>query len=114
MGREERVRERAHGIWEDEGRPFGRHQEHWQRACGEIDAETHLAGRLAGAGNPGGDPATAGSQSGNVSSLGLVGADDVDIGTPDRMGVDDLNVAGSLDDPYGARPSTGRSKLVGT
>lgn len=30
------------------------------------------------------------------------------------MGVDDLNVAGSLSDPGENCPSTGRSKLVGT
>jgi hypothetical protein len=31
-GREERVRRRAHQIWEEEGRPEGKHAEHWQKA----------------------------------------------------------------------------------
>ena len=30
--REEQIRQRAHEIWEAEGRPEGRHEEHWARA----------------------------------------------------------------------------------
>jgi hypothetical protein len=37
--REMRVRERAHQLWEQEGRPDGRDFDHWQRASHEIDAE---------------------------------------------------------------------------
>ena len=37
--RETRIRERAHEIWEREGRPEGAQEEHWRRACEEIDAE---------------------------------------------------------------------------
>lgn len=29
---EEKHRERAYRIWEEEGRPEGRHLDHWQRA----------------------------------------------------------------------------------
>ena len=29
---EQRIRERAHQIWEEEGRPEGREREHWERA----------------------------------------------------------------------------------
>lgn len=36
--REQRIRERAHRIWEEEGRPEGREDEHWRRAEREIDA----------------------------------------------------------------------------
>ncbi len=36
---EQRVRERAYAIWESEGRPQGRHREHWWRAEREILAE---------------------------------------------------------------------------
>jgi hypothetical protein len=35
---EQRIRERAHQIWEDQGRPEGRDQEHWSRAEQEINA----------------------------------------------------------------------------
>lgn len=38
--RERRVRERAFVLWEREGRPFGRQDEHWFRASREIEAET--------------------------------------------------------------------------
>lgn len=39
MDREERIRRRAHEIWEREGRPHGREQEHWDQAVQEIEAE---------------------------------------------------------------------------
>ncbi len=32
----ERIRQRAHELWEQEGRPEGRQNEHWARACREI------------------------------------------------------------------------------
>src|SRR5690606_11006701 len=32
MDRERQIRERAHEIWESEGRPNGREHEHWARA----------------------------------------------------------------------------------
>ena len=37
--RNERIRKRAHEIWEEEGRPEGREYSHWLRARTEIDAE---------------------------------------------------------------------------
>ncbi len=41
--REQRIRERAHALWEREGRPEGRDEEHWAQACREIDREEHAA-----------------------------------------------------------------------
>ncbi len=35
-GQDDRVRRRAHEIWEQEGRPEGRHEEHWRRALDEV------------------------------------------------------------------------------
>lgn len=35
---EEVVRARAYAIWEDEGRPEGRHLDHWRRASDEVAA----------------------------------------------------------------------------
>ncbi|MGB7917003.1 MAG: CBS domain-containing protein [Rhodomicrobium sp.] len=35
----ERIRRRAHELWEQEGRPEGCHDEHWARACREIQME---------------------------------------------------------------------------
>ena len=37
--REQRIRERAHQIWEKEGQPEGRERDHWERAEREIDGE---------------------------------------------------------------------------
>ena len=33
---EQRIRERAYEIWENEGCPQGRGDEHWQQACAEY------------------------------------------------------------------------------
>lgn len=38
-GREDRIRHRAHEIWESEGRPDGRDTEHWQQAALEMEDE---------------------------------------------------------------------------
>ena len=35
---EEKVKSRAYAIWEDEGRPEGKHLEHWERARREAGA----------------------------------------------------------------------------
>ena len=37
--REQRIRERAHKIWEDEGCPEGQNQRHWDMAARQIDGE---------------------------------------------------------------------------
>jgi hypothetical protein len=37
--RTEKIRARAHQIWEREGRPEGRHEQHWAQAAHEIDNE---------------------------------------------------------------------------
>jgi hypothetical protein len=39
MQDEERVRQRAHEIWEEAGRPDGQHEAHWEQAAREIEAE---------------------------------------------------------------------------
>jgi hypothetical protein len=38
--REQATRERAYLLWEEEGRPDGKHLEHWLRAETEIDKQT--------------------------------------------------------------------------
>ncbi|AJD44640.1 DUF2934 domain-containing protein [Rhizobium sp. SEMIA 4085] len=42
---EDEVRRRAHAIWEREGRPEGRQEDHWIQAKGEIERE---AGEIEG------------------------------------------------------------------
>jgi hypothetical protein len=39
--REQRIRDRAYALWEQEGGGHGRHEEHWARATGEIDGPAH-------------------------------------------------------------------------
>ena len=39
MQDQERIRQRAHEIWEGEGRPEGGHAEHWAQASREIEAQ---------------------------------------------------------------------------
>lgn len=43
--REERIRARAYQLWEAEGGPHGRDEEHWRRAEDEIDAEGNASQR---------------------------------------------------------------------
>lgn len=49
MEREHRVRERAHAIWEREGRPEGHEREHWELAEAEIAREDGADGAPRGA-----------------------------------------------------------------
>ena len=37
--REQRIRDRAHAMWVEEGEPEGHHERHWDAACREIDAQ---------------------------------------------------------------------------
>lgn len=39
---DDRLRERAYQIWEREGKPDGRHEDHWQRARRELEADDML------------------------------------------------------------------------
>jgi hypothetical protein len=45
MDREERIKRRAHELWEHEGRPEGRQQEHWDQAVQEVESEGSEAER---------------------------------------------------------------------
>lgn len=37
--RHEKIQQRAHEIWEREGRPDGQHDRHWRQAVDELDRE---------------------------------------------------------------------------
>lgn len=37
--KEDRIRKRAHQIWEDAGQPEGQHEAHWAQAIADIEAE---------------------------------------------------------------------------
>lgn len=66
----EAIRVRAYLIWESEGRPHGRHHEHWQQAVAEAGAAP--SGRTADASHPGmmGD----GTEEQNLGQPGTPGA----------------------------------------
>jgi hypothetical protein len=40
--KEQKIRERAYRIWQDEGRPKGKDAEHWERARQEIQEEANM------------------------------------------------------------------------
>jgi hypothetical protein len=42
LPKEQRIRERAYRLWEEEGRQRGREKEHWERACAEIEEEDRV------------------------------------------------------------------------
>ena len=44
------IEQRAYALWQREGRPHGRHEEHWHRATREVEAEE--GGSLAKASGP--------------------------------------------------------------
>jgi hypothetical protein len=37
--RQERIRNRAHQIWQEEGQPAGQHERHWHQAAADVDRE---------------------------------------------------------------------------
>ena len=58
MADENRIKQRAYQIWENEGRPHGRDREHWERASREIEAEAK-PGKAAARSKPAGKPKSA-------------------------------------------------------
>jgi len=54
--RQERIRNRAHQIWQKEGQPAGHHERHWHQATADIDQED-AAGASSAAKKPGKKPA---------------------------------------------------------
>jgi hypothetical protein len=75
MSNEDRIRRRAHEIWEREGRPEGRHAEHWARARREIEAEGEA---------PPGRPAAAGTSAPGQSWGGTEGGAETEPATEGR------------------------------
>ncbi|MBL6457384.1 DUF2934 domain-containing protein [Belnapia sp. T6] len=112
MPDEERIRRRAHEIWEREGRPEGRHEAHWAEACREVAADGDGTGEAAS--SPGvNDDAPAppqmpvsgilGGQVGGEGAASLSGG----VGTTLREGSG--AAGGSAGDASVLRPGTGAS-----
>ena len=62
----QRIRERAYELWEREGRPHGRHMDHWTQAEREVEDR----GGAEGPGRPGGDAGLFGEEPGGTAPLG--------------------------------------------
>ncbi|MBC4019197.1 DUF2934 domain-containing protein [Siccirubricoccus deserti] len=58
MSDEECIRRRAHEIWEHEGRPEGRQEDHWAQACREIATKEDGTGFAAPPSSVDQDPAS--------------------------------------------------------
>lgn len=43
--REERIKAKAHELWEADGKPDGRDREHWEQAAKLVDEEERQAAR---------------------------------------------------------------------
>lgn len=97
MDYESRIRELAHQFWEQEGRPHGRHEEHWHRACRDL---RDIAPSQAGTRQPG-----AVQSSGDPTAVQTAGDYDVGEGIPDFMGVDDLGVPADRPTPADNTPA---------
>ncbi|MBF0154329.1 MAG: DUF2934 domain-containing protein [Magnetococcales bacterium] len=49
LSREERIRQKAHDLWEQSGRPEGRGEEHWAEASRQVDRELEREAHAHGA-----------------------------------------------------------------
>ena len=63
--REQRIRDHAHRLWEQEGRPEGRHEDHWRQASEAIDQDD---GAADGSGPTSGSVGTDSTGSGGASA----------------------------------------------
>ncbi len=71
MPNEDEIRQRAHAIWEQEGRPEGRQEEHWHRASTELGGAGLSMDLDKGTITPDGQPATAPADDDGTASAGM-------------------------------------------
>jgi hypothetical protein len=71
--REERIRAKAHALWEEAGRPEGQADDHWLKAARLIDADQHKSKKDKT--GPGVDiaPASEGNSLGDIRPAGPAG-----------------------------------------
>ncbi len=71
--REERIRAKAHELWEEAGRPEGQADDHWLKAARLIDADQHKSKKDKN--GPGVDiaPAAEGNSLGDIRPAGPAG-----------------------------------------
>ena len=81
--RQEKIRTRAHAIWQSEGEPHGRHDEHWAQAESEVGDDT---GNYAEAVTPGsGDESTTPEQEAPAPVQDAIAADISAPAEPDTL-----------------------------
>jgi hypothetical protein len=70
-GTDERIRARAYRIWDEAGQPDGKHDQHWEQAIREIEAEDHsqTGHQQTGGRQNGGDATAVDSETGASTSL---------------------------------------------
>ena len=73
--REERIRQRAYDLWQREGAPEGRDQDHWHEAVAQIDAEMAEGNEVA----PGTAAAAGLAGRGDDLPLNADGLDEMDV-----------------------------------
>ncbi len=70
---QERIRQRAHEIWESEGRPEGRDAHHWSQAEQELRGQSHEGDQTMGGDQSGGVQPGDGGASGDEAGGDVVG-----------------------------------------
>jgi hypothetical protein len=73
--REDRIRAKAHQLWEEAGRPDSEADSHWMKAARLIDAEQHKSKDKKETTGPGVDiaPASEGNSLGDIRPAGPAG-----------------------------------------
>jgi hypothetical protein len=101
----QRIRERAYELWEGEGRPNGRHVDHWVQAEREVAGRRGAegAGRSVGDAGPFGEGPGAQGRGGSQPSGGAERGFDAAGGTENLEGMRRQGGSGQADQAPGAR-----------
>lgn len=99
---EDRIRSRAHAIWEREGRPDGRSQAHWDKAREEIAIEDNQ--RFATRPNPAAEGRVYATAEDSAEELTAVEESFPDVPGPSAQG--------ERDQPYPAKRTRRRSNAT--
>ncbi len=73
--RQQRIRQRAYELWEEEGYPHGQHERHWDQATRDVEAQgdggqvTATEAELAASGSLGSEPVLHDGLVGDLSGL---------------------------------------------
>ncbi|WP_234855341.1 DUF2934 domain-containing protein [Paracoccus everestensis] len=67
---QERIKQRAHEIWESEGRPEGRDADHWSQAEQELNSQTGEGDQTGGGDQSSGVQPGSGQESGSSGQAG--------------------------------------------